>query len=132
MSAKDSNSRTQTAKPDDFIQDYLSDVWGFPVDNKKSIGSKLVQEKLSRFAVQPIERHFSLVPTLRYSLNGVRSLLAQADLLVLLFNYLYLLRRPLSPRVREMLLAYTDQIIEDIQAAFWISQLSGKGACGEV
>ena len=127
MSAKDFNCRTQTAKPDDFIQDYLSDIWGLPVASAKTTQAIRDDEELSFIAFEPIERRFSLVPTLKYPCGELRTLLAQGDLLILIFNYLYLLRRPLSPRVRQLILELTAQVIEDFQAGFWINRLSAQG-----
>ena len=69
MSPKDYTCRTLSAKPDDYIQDYLCDVWGLPVDSKKSKQAMQVDERLSFFAVQPIEKRFSLVPTLSVAEN---------------------------------------------------------------
>lgn len=120
------NSRTQTAKPDDFIQDYLCDIWGLPADNNKSQPTRLAYEPLLYIAFQPIEKRFSLVPTLTYALKGVRRLLSQTDLMILLCHYLYLLRRPLSPKVRQTILDTAENLIEDLHAGFWINQLSGK------
>jgi hypothetical protein len=133
MSPSDFTGRKPHSKPDDFVQDYITDVWGLtPVAKKQELSLKPVQQNAGRHSLNiSVERHLSLVPTLKYD-HGNSRMPCQTDLLILLFCHLYLLRRPLSPRVRQAILDVCAHIIEDFHAAFWLKQLSAKGAYSEV
>jgi len=128
-------------KSDDLIQDYISDVWGTGeavrktepqvIDEEPEVISTLSQA--SAHTNRTLDRRYSLVPTLKYQTASDVSLLRdQTDLLILLLCNLYLLRRPLSPKVRQFILTSSEQLIDDFNAAFWLKQLSKKGAFSEV
>lgn len=128
-------------KPDNLIQDYISDVWGTGETVRKTepqvIGEApemvSTQSRISTHAIRALDRRYSLVPTLKYQIAGDVSILRdQTDLLILLLCNLYLLRRPLSPKVRQFILTSSEQLIDDFNAAFWLKQLSKKGAFSEV
>lgn len=71
----------------------------------------------------PIASDMSLIPTIKlvkdFEDNSYRS---QCEAQIVLMTFLFYLRKPLSPRVRQTFLDYSEQAIDDYYAAFWLAE----------
>ena len=136
MSSSDLTRRKPAPKPDALIQDYISDLWGIGPAVRNSEpppDSVCAKAQASSVEVESIERSYSLVTTLKYQLvSDLEVIRSQTDLLILLFSNLYLLRRPLSAKVRQCILSSSEQLIDDFNAAYWLTELSKKGVLSEI
>jgi hypothetical protein len=134
MTSPDLSSRKPAQKSDDFIQDYISDIWGASAAYKKETASLDTSEIFPEPAKPnfAVDRAHSLVPTLKYPSSTHRQLLTPTDNLVLLSYALLYLRKPLSPKLRCHILMTCEKLIEDFQAACWLKEFSDRRVMHEV
>lgn len=155
MTSKEFDSRKPSHKTDDFIQDYLSDIWGSPADstindsqksnNLESKPTPRTLEKLSvpkniRFNV--IERaveydyiplEHALVPTIKlHTYTDNLTVESQVECMIVLLTNLYFLRRTLPPKTRMFILALSEKTIDDFNALYWMQLPPKVGAKYEV
>ena len=173
MNNKDDNSRTRRTSSDEFINDYLNDIFGNDLgtvlseetgqsvamsltqevaetqsissffaeedkDKEERLASaksvSVVDEKLpSRSLYADIENGYFLIPTIKvHYLGGNQPIRSQVESIVILLTNLYYLRRPLSPRVRQCFLDFSEQVIDDYQASKWIKHTPLGSVLSEV
>mgnify|MGYP003635869163 FL=1 len=122
MASKKLDSRMHSNKSDDYIQDYLSDIWG---GTSESLIQPLVSEAqtdLQRIKnPSSIQRAYSLIPTIQLQAHSEgQKIRSQFDSMIILLTNLYFLRRPLPPKVRQFILDLSEQVIDDFNAAYWM------------
>jgi hypothetical protein len=72
---------------------------------------------------------YSLVPTINLTRHvDDDSFRTQSEAQIILLSLLFFLRRPLSPKVRQCFLNFSEQAIDDYHAAFWLSAHASKSS----
>lgn len=74
---------------------------------------------------EAISPDLSLIPTIKMVReDDDQSFRSQCEAQIVLLTFLYYLRKPLSPRVRQCFLDYSEQAIDDYYAALWLAEQS--------
>jgi hypothetical protein len=97
--------------------------------NYDQVCVKLAEDVISSTSTQvshvhpaKIESGFYLIPTIKlYSTLEQQEIRNQTETLIVLFSNLYFLRRPLTPRVRQLFLDISEQNLDDFHAAKWLA-----------
>jgi hypothetical protein len=78
-------------------------------------------------SVEPIPSDMSLIPTIKLIRDlDDKHIRTQSEAQILLLTFLFYLRKPLSPRVRQSFLDFSEQAIDDYYAAFWLKESAAE------
>lgn len=155
MTSKEFDSRMPSHKADDFIQDYLSDVWGSPAEptindalkvntvpakpRTRALGTLIVPKNIRFKKIERaveydyIQLENALVPTIKlHNYSDSSAVKSQVECMVVLLTNLYLLRRYLPPKTRTFILELSEKTIDDFNALYWIQPSVNVGAKHEV
>ena len=142
MNNKDPINKVKN-QSDDYFRDYLKDL--FYDDEEIYVVDDVATS-------MPIEAFFSnnipleddkpdtsfndgksIVTTIKLpNPNEPGSILSQVESMIALLDSLYLLRKPLSPKVRQCMLLLAEQLIDDYEVSQWTKQLPKVGVLSEV
>ena len=128
---------------DDYFRDYLKDLFyedeeifvvegtstSMPIEAFFSNNIPIKESKYDK----SINKGKSIATTIKLpNPSEPGSILSQVESMIALLDSLYLLRMPLSPKVRQCILLHAEQLIDDYEVSQWTKQLPKVGALSEV
>jgi len=141
MNTKYHNKKVKN-QSDDYFRDYLKDLFNddeeifvedasksMPIEAFFSSNTQVKESQLDKI----VNNTKSIVTTIKLpNSSEPGSILSQVESMIALLDSLYLLRKPLSPKVRQCLLSLAEQLIDDYEVSQWTKQLPKAGVLSEV
>ena len=127
---------------DDYFRDYLNDLFyedeeifvengataSMPIGAFFSSNTSIEKDKTDKL----FDEGKTIVTTIKLpNPSEPGAILSQVESMIALLDSLHLLRRPLSPKVRQCILLLAEQLIDDYEVSQWTKQLPKVGVLSE-